>query len=43
MKLTLEDAVDIALNRTSRGEMIRGNLEVAELNYFARKINFYLP
>ncbi len=43
MKLTLEDAVDIALNRTSRGEMIRGNLEVAEQNYFARKINFYLP
>ena len=42
-KLTLENAIDIALNRTSRGEMIRGNLEVAEQNYFARKINFYLP
>ncbi len=43
MKLTLDEAIDIALNRTSRGEMIRGNLEVAEQNYFARKINFYVP
>jgi outer membrane protein TolC len=42
-ELTLDDAIDVALNRTARGEMIRGNLEVAEQNYFARKINFYLP
>jgi outer membrane protein TolC len=43
MELTLDEAIDIALNKTPRGEMIRGNLEVAEQNYFARKINFYLP
>ena len=30
-ELTLDDAVDVALNRTARGEMIRGNLEVAEV------------
>ncbi|MBU1318733.1 MAG: TolC family protein [candidate division Zixibacteria bacterium] len=41
--LTLDDAIDIAVNRTARGGMIRGNLEVAEQNYFARKINFYVP
>jgi len=41
--LTLDDAIDIAINRTARGGMIRGNLEVAEQNYFARKINFYVP
>jgi len=42
-ELVLDDAIDIALNRTARGGMITGNLEVAEQNYFARKINFYLP
>jgi outer membrane protein TolC len=42
-ELTLDDAIDVALNRTARGEMIRGNLEVAEQNYYARRINFYLP
>ena len=42
-ELALERALDIALNRTGRGEIIRGNLEVAEETYFAEKINFYLP
>jgi outer membrane protein TolC len=42
-ELTLEQAVDIALNRTMRGEMIEGNLEVAEQLYSARRINMYLP
>ena len=41
--INFEQALDIALNRSSQGEMIRGNLEVAEQNYFARRINFYLP
>ena len=42
-EFTLETAVDIALNQTARGEMIRGNLEVARQNYSARRINMYLP
>ncbi len=41
--LTLEQALDIALNRTSRGSVIRGDLEVAEQTYHARRINFYVP
>ncbi len=41
--LTLEEAIDLGLNHTARGSMIEGNLEVAEQNYFARRINFYLP
>ncbi|MDZ4723636.1 MAG: TolC family protein [candidate division Zixibacteria bacterium] len=41
--LTLDEAIDIALGRTARGEMIKGNLEVAEQNYSAKRINFYLP
>lgn len=41
--IRLTEAIDVAVNRTSRGGMIRGNLDVAEQNYFARRINFYLP
>nr|MBN2277967.1 TolC family protein [candidate division Zixibacteria bacterium] len=41
--ITLNEAVDIALNQTARGSMVRGNLEVAEQNYYARRVNFYLP
>lgn len=41
--LTLDQALDIALNHTMRGEMIEGNLEVAEQLYSARRINMYLP
>ena len=41
--LTLDQALDIALNRTMRGEMIEGNFEVTEQLYSARRINMYLP
>lgn len=41
--VTLDEAIDIALHKTARGSMVKGNLEVAEQNYFANKINFYLP
>lgn len=43
LALTLEEAINIGINHTSRGGMINGNLEVAEQNYYARRINFYLP
>ncbi|MFH1688110.1 MAG: TolC family protein [bacterium] len=42
-ELTLQEAFDIALAGTGRGMIIDGNLEVAEQNYFAEKINFYVP
>ncbi len=42
-ELTLDEALTIALNETGRGGILTGNLEVAEQNYFAEKINFYLP
>ncbi len=41
--ITLDDALDIARNHTARGAMVDGNLEVAEQNYNANRINFYLP
>jgi outer membrane protein TolC len=41
--VTLDEAIDIALNKTARGSMVKGNLEVAEQNYRANKINFFLP
>ncbi len=41
--LTLQQALDRAINETARGEMIRGNLEVAQQYYSARRINMYLP
>lgn len=41
--LTLQKALDIAVNRTSRGGMIQGRLEVAQMNYDAKRINFYVP
>ena len=42
-ELTLDEAIALAVTRTSRAEIIRGNLEVAEKNYFAERVNFYLP
>jgi len=42
-QLTLDQALKRALNQTARGEMIRGNLEVAQQYYRARRINMYLP
>jgi outer membrane protein TolC len=41
--LTLEQAVDLALNQTTRGSMIRGRLDIAQMNYDAKRINFYVP
>ncbi len=41
--LTLNDAIDLAVNHTSRGATIKGDVEVAERNYFAKRINFYVP
>lgn len=41
--ITIEDALVIALNESSRGSIIDGNLEVAEKQYFAKKVNFYVP
>ncbi len=42
-ELSFEEALDIAVNRSSQGEIIRGNLEVAERNYSATRIKFYVP
>ncbi|UCD62970.1 MAG: TolC family protein [Candidatus Zixiibacteriota bacterium] len=42
-ELSLQEAIDIAVNRSSRGEIIRGDLEVAQQNYEAERINFYIP
>jgi len=41
--LTLDKAVDIALNKTARGGMIVGKQEVAQENFNAKRINFYVP
>ncbi len=41
--ITLEEAMDIAINRSARGSVIRGDLDVAEQSYRARRINFYVP
>ncbi|MCK4574211.1 MAG: TolC family protein [candidate division Zixibacteria bacterium] len=43
VELTLDQAIEIAVDRSSRSEIIEGDLEVAEQNYFAERINFYLP
>jgi outer membrane protein TolC len=42
-EITLDQALEIALKRTTRGEMIEGNREVAEQLYSARRINMYVP
>jgi outer membrane protein len=41
--ITLEEAINIATERTPRGGIIKGNLDVAEQTYFARRVNFYVP
>lgn len=41
--ITLDEAMSIAANNSSRASVIRGDLDVAEANYFARRINFYVP
>ncbi len=42
-ELSFEDALDIAINHSSRSVIIRGNLEVAEKNYFAKRVGFWVP
>jgi len=42
-ELSLDQALNIALYHTARGDMIEGNLEVARQYYSARRINMYLP
>ncbi len=42
-QITLEQAVEMAVSNTPRGSIIRGRLEVAEQNYKAKRINFYVP
>lgn len=42
-ELTYDEAMEIALRRSSRSEIIEGNLEVAERKYHAERVNFYLP
>ncbi len=41
--LTLNQAVDLALLRSSQASIIRGNRDVAESRYQAERINFYVP
>ncbi|HUV30957.1 MAG TPA: TolC family protein [Acidobacteriota bacterium] len=41
--ITLDEAIDMAVDRSARGGIIRGREEVAEQNYYARRINFLLP
>lgn len=43
IELTLSDALKSACEKSSRAEIINGDLEVAEQYYNAEKINFYLP
>ncbi len=42
-QISLQEAMDVAVNRSSRGEIIRGTQEVAEQQYFAERIGFLLP
>lgn len=41
--ISLEEALDFAVNSSSRGRIMRGNLEVARQYYRARRINFMFP
>ncbi len=41
--LTLDEALTVAVGQSSRGNIIAGNLDVAEQNYRAKRINFYVP
>ena len=43
IELSLSDAVNIALKKSNRGVLIEGDLEVAQEQYNAKRINFYLP
>ncbi|KAA3632976.1 MAG: TolC family protein [Calditrichaeota bacterium] len=41
--LSLQDAIEIAVYKSNRGEIIEGDLEVARQQYQAERINFYVP
>lgn len=41
--MTLTDAVEMALQKSNRGAIIEGDLEVAQQLYQAERINFYVP
>jgi len=41
--LSLDQALDRAMNKTARGDMIRGNEDVARQYYSARRTNLYFP
>lgn len=43
VELTLQEALKIGLENSSRGAIISGDLEVARQQYHAEKVNFYLP
>ena len=43
LELTLEDAVQRAVEKTARGRIIRGQAEVAGQQYQAKRINYKLP
>ena len=42
-KMSIEEVIDIAVYRSSRGEIIRGDLEVSRQTYRARRLNFLFP
>jgi outer membrane protein TolC len=42
-EITLDDAIGMAVDRTPRGDIIKGREEVAQQNYYARRINFLVP
>jgi outer membrane protein TolC len=42
-EITLDRSLEIAIGQSSRGNIIAGNYDVAEQNYRAKRINFYLP
>ncbi|MGH8014710.1 MAG: TolC family protein [Candidatus Zixiibacteriota bacterium] len=43
VELTLDKAVELAINKTARGDIIDGKYEVARQNFDAKRINFYVP
>ncbi len=43
VELTWQQALDIAVNKSSRGTIISGDLEVAQQEYNARRVTFLLP
>ena len=43
VELTLQQALERAVNQTSRGSIIEGRRQVAQQNYRARRTNFYFP